>query len=166
MSSLMMTLNSACVYTTSIDHLTGIKTNKMRLFITALACLISMTMVGQTNTSDFEHCIEENHMFLDKINPNNRFKNRRQIQTTCSKEDFMILLKQYDLTCIQILVDHFYCDICFNANKNSITSYDGRKFLIEHKLPIDITNECLSLISNMRMGLNEHSKFINSHNTN
>jgi hypothetical protein len=138
----------------------------MRLFTTALACLISVTMVGQTNTSDVDHCIEENHMFLDKINPNNRYKNRRQIQTTCAKEDFMILLKQYDLTCIQILVDHFYCDICFNENENSITSYDGRKFLIEHKLPIEITNECLSLISNMRMGLNEHSKFINSLKTN
>ncbi|MAU76885.1 MAG: hypothetical protein CL831_08455 [Crocinitomicaceae bacterium] len=123
-------------------------------------------MVGQTNTSHVEHGIKENHMFLDKINPNNRYKNRRQIQTTCAKEDFMILLKQYDLTCIQILVDHFYCDICFHANENSITSYDGRKFLIEHQLPIEITNECLSLISNMRMGLNEHSKFINSLKTN
>ena len=134
----------------------------MRLFTTALACLISVTMVGQTNAPDVDHCIEENHMFLDKINPNNRYKNRRQIQTTCAKEDFMISLKQYDLTCIQILVDHFYCDICFNANENSITSYDGRKFHIEPKLPIEITNECLSLISDMRMGLNEHSKFINS----
>ncbi len=148
------------------DDCTGIKTNNMRLFITALACLMSVTMVGQTNTSDVEHWIAENHMFLDKINPNNKYENRRQIQTTCAKEEFMILLNQYDLTCIQILVDHFYCDICFNANENSITSYDGRKFLIEHKLPIDITNECLSLISNMRMGLNEHSKFINSHKTN
>ena len=110
--------------------------------------------------------LSSKYLRLDKINPNNRYENRRQIQTTCAKEEFMILLNQYDLTCIQILVDHFYCDICFNANENSITSYDGRKFLIEHKLPIDITNECLSLISNMRMGLNEHSKFINSHKTN
>ena len=138
----------------------------MRLLLTALACLVSVSMVGQTNTSEIQHCIAENQMSLNKINPNNRYKNRRQIQTTCAKEDFMILLKQYDLTCIQILVDNFYCDICFNENENSITSYDGRKFLIEHKLPIEITNECLSLISNMRMGLNEHSKFINSLKTN
>ena len=138
----------------------------MKLLLTALACLISVSVIGQTNTSEVEHCIGENQMFLDKINPNNRYKNRRQIQTTCAKEDFMISLKQYDLTCIQILVDHFYCDICFNANENSITSYDGRKFHIEPKLPIEITNECLSLISDMRMGLNEHSKFINFQKTN
>ena len=148
------------------DDCTGIKTNNMRLFITALACLMSVTMVGQTNTSDVEHWIAENHMFLDKINPNNKYENRRQIQTTCAKEEFMILLNQYDLTCIQILVDHFYCDICFNAYENSITSYDGRKFHIEHTLPIEITNECLYLMANMRMGLNEYSKFINFQKSN
>ena len=46
----------------------------MRLLLTALACLVSVSMVGQTNTSEIQHCIAENQMSLDKINPNNRYK--------------------------------------------------------------------------------------------
>ena len=77
----------------------------------------------------------------------------------------MILQKQYDLTCIQILVDHFYCDICFNANENSITSYDGRKFNFKQEISsIEITNECLNLISSMSMGSNEYSTFLETQN--
>ena len=117
-----------------------------------------------TTTFDIEHCIASNYMSLQKINPENIYKNRRQIKTTCSKEDFMILPNQYNLTCTQILVDHFYCDICFNANENSITSYDGREIYFRNKLPLEITNECLSLISNMRMGSIEYTKFIHFQN--
>lgn len=137
---------------------------EMRLLFAALACLIHLSVFGQRNTLDTENCAAKNHMTLKKVNPENNYGNRRQVKTICSQEDFMILLNPYNLPCSQILVDHFYCDICFDANENSITSYDGRKFYFENKLPAGITTECLSLISNMRMGSLEHSKFIQFEN--
>jgi hypothetical protein len=84
--------------------------------------------------------------------------------TTCSKEDFMTLPIRHNLTCTQILVDHFFCDICFDEKENSLISYDGTKFYFENILPSEITNECLALISNMRMGSFEHSEFLDLHN--
>jgi len=41
-------------YATAIDYLTGLKTNDMRLFITALACLISVSVFGQTAKDYFD----------------------------------------------------------------------------------------------------------------
>ena len=47
-------------------------------------------------------------------------------------------------------------------NENSLTSYDGRQYNFNNNSsPIDITNECLNLISNMTMGSSEYSNFLN-----
>ena len=70
------------------------------------------------------------------------------------------LLLAYDLTCTEILVGHFHCDICFNQIENSLTSYDGSKFYFAADLPAEITKECILLISKMRMGSFEHYKFL------
>ena len=41
----------------------------------------------------------------------------------------------------------------FNSNENSLTSYDGRKFNFKENISsIEITNECVSLISGMTVG--------------
>ena len=57
--------------------------------------------------------------------------------------------------------DHLYCNICFNSNVNSLTSYAGRTFNLKKKMSsIEITNECLNLISGMTMGSNEYSEYL------
>ena len=95
-----------------------------------------------------------------QINPKNYYNNRRIINTTLKKEDFNVLIKNYNLLCQEILVKHFYCNIYFNSNENTLKSYDGTKYNLKSKFPLDITEECLSLISNMRMGSKEYSKFL------
>ena len=77
-----------------------------------------------------------------------------------SIEDFNIRLSPDDLTCTEILVGHFHCDICFNQIENSLTSYDGSKFYFAADLPAEIMKECILLISKMRMGSFEHYKFL------
>jgi hypothetical protein len=125
-----------------------------------LTLLIHVTVLGQHKALNIETGMSKNCISLDKVSTENTYNNRRQIMTSCSIEDFNIRLSPYDLTCAEILVGHFHCDICFNQIENSLTSYDGSKFYFTSNLPGEITKECLSLISNMRMGALEHNKFL------
>ena len=46
-----------------------------------------------------------------------------------------------------------------SQDENSLTSYDGRKYIFEKNIsPVEITNKCLNLISSMSMGSNEYSE--------
>ena len=106
-------------------------------------------------------CTNNNYMSKNNINPENNYENRREIKTTFSRSDFDLSHKQFGLSCSELLSDYFYCNICFDSYENSLTSYDGRKYSFKKIIsPIEITNECLNLISNMSMGSNEYSKFL------
>ena len=129
-----------------------------RLFISALACLISVSVLGQNELIKKNN--EKEHIMGVQINPENYYNNRRVINTTLKKEDFNVLIKDFKLSCQEILVQHFYCDIYFNSNENTLTSYDGTRYNLKNKFPLDITEECVSLISNMRMGSKEYSEFL------
>ena len=129
-----------------------------RIFITALASLLSVSSNGQNELTKNNN--EEDNIIGVQINPKNYHNNRRVIKTTLKKEDFNLLIKNYKLSCQEILVKHFYCDIYFNSNENTLTSYDGTKYNLKNKFPLDITEECMSLISNMRMGSKEYSEFL------
>ncbi|MDA9345019.1 hypothetical protein N9Q99_01280 [Flavobacteriales bacterium] len=100
-------------------------------------------------------------MSKNNINPENNYENRRELKTTFSKTDFDLYHEKFGLSCSELLIDYFYCNICFNSNENSLTSYDGRAFNFKKKMSsIEITNECLNLISGMTMGSNEYSEFL------
>ena len=130
-----------------------------KLLITALACLISVSSFGQNEL--IKNNNKKDNIMGVEINPKNYYKNRRVINTTLKKEDFIVLIKNVKMSCLEILVQHFYCDIYFNSNENTLTSYDGTKYNLKNKFPVDITEECMSLISNMRMGSKEYSEFLN-----
>ena len=130
----------------------------MKLLFTALACLFSVSSCGQNELTKNNN--DEDNIIGVQINPTNYYNNRRVIKTTLKKEDFNVLIKNYKLSCQEILVQHFYCDIYFNSNENTLTSYDGTKYNLKNKFPIDITEECMSLISNMRMGSKEYLQFL------
>ena len=125
-----------------------------------LTLLIHVTVLGQQKALNVETGMPKKCISLEKVSTENTYNNRRQIMTSCSIDDFNICISPYDLTCTEILVGHFHCDICFDQIENSLTSYDGSKFYFTGNLPAEITKECLSLISNMRMGALEHDKFL------
>ena len=106
-------------------------------------------------------CSDNNYMSKKNINIENYFQNRRELKTTLSKIDFDITYKKFEISCLELLSDHLYCNICFNSNENSLTSYDGRKFKFKENMSsIEITNECVNLISGMTMGSIEYSEFL------
>ena len=104
---------------------------------------------------------EINYMSKKNINTENYYENRRELKTTLSKSDFDLYFKKFEITCLELLINHLYCDICFNSSENSLTSYDGRKFDFKKGISsIEITNKCISLISAMSIGFNEYSEFL------
>ena len=106
-------------------------------------------------------CPANNYMSKENINTENYYHNRRELKTTLSKSDFDISYDEFEISCTELLIDHLFCNICFNSNENSLTSYDGRKFNFKENISsIEITNECVSLISGMTMGSNEYSEFL------
>ena len=106
-------------------------------------------------------CIQDNYMSKNNINPENYYENRRELKTTLSKSDFHLSYDKLEISCLELLSDHLYSNICFNSNENSLTSYDGRTFNFKKNMSsIEITNECLNLISGMTMGSNEYSEFL------
>ena len=100
-------------------------------------------------------------MSKNNINPENNYENRRELKTTFSKSDFNLFHEKFGLSCTKLLCDYFYCNICFDSHENSLTSYDGRKYSFKKNISsMEITNECLNLISTMSMGSHEYSKFL------
>mgnify|MGYP006127288587 CR=1 FL=1 len=109
------------------------------------------------------NCLNDNYMSKNNINPKNYYKNRRELKTTLSKSDFDLSYDKFGISCLELFSDHLYCNICFNSNENSLTSYDGRKFNFKKDISSsEITNECLRLISDMKMGSNEYLEFLKS----
>ena len=106
-------------------------------------------------------CPDNNYMLKKNINTENYYQNRRELKTTLSKSDFDVFYDEFEISCKELLSDHLFCNICFNSSENSLTSYDGRKFYFKENISsIEITNECISLISGMTMGSNEFSEFL------
>ena len=61
----------------------------------------------------------------------------------------MSLREKFEISCKQLLSDQKpFCNICFNSNENSLTSYDGRKFYFKENISLieDVfsLNECIS----------------------
>ncbi len=107
------------------------------------------------------NCSDNNYMSKKNISSENYYQNRRELKTTLSKSDFDLSYDKFGISCSELLGDHLYCNICFNSDENSLTSYDGRKFIFKKNLSsIEITNECVSLISGMTMGSNEYYEFL------
>ena len=109
------------------------------------------------------NCTNNNYMSKNIVNPENNYENRRELKTTFSRSDFDLSHEQFGLSCSELLSDYFYCNICFDSYENSLTSYDGKKYSFKKTIsPIEITNKCLNLISNMSMGSKEFYEFTES----
>ena len=132
----------------------------MKYSLSVIFILTMLVFYGCSNKV-LVNCTDNNYMSKNNINPENNYENRRELKTTFSKYDFDLYHEKFGLSCSELLSDYFYCNICFNSNENSLTSYDGRTFNFKKKMSsIEITNECLNLISGMTMGSNEYSEFL------
>ncbi len=132
----------------------------MKYSLSVIFILTMLVFYGCSNKV-LVNCTDNNYMSKNNINPENNYENRRELKTTFSKSDFDLYHEKFGLSCSELLSDYFYCNICFNSNENSLTSYDGRTFNFKKKMSsIEITNECLNLISGMTMGSNEYSEFL------
>jgi len=125
-----------------------------------LIFLFQLLFFNSCSNKIIESCTNNNYLSNNNINPANNFKNRRELKTKLLKSDFDLLYKKFGLNCSDLLVEHFYCNICFNSYENSLTSYDGRKYVFDNNISAtEITNECLNFISTMSIGGDEYSTF-------
>ena len=132
----------------------------MKYSLSVIFILTMLVFYGCSNKV-LVNCTNNNYMSKNNINPENNYENRRELKTTFSKSDFDLYHEKFGLSCSELLSDYFYCNICFDSHENSLTSYDGRKYSFKKNISsIEITNECLNLISTMSMGSNEYSKFL------
>ena len=104
----------------------------MKYSLSVIFILTMLVFYGCSNKV-LVNCTNNNYMSKNNINPENNYENRRELKTTFSKSDFDLYHEKFGLSCSELLSDYFYCNICFNSNENSLTSYDGRTFNFKKK---------------------------------
>ena len=84
----------------------------------------------------------------------------RVLKTTISdKSLFQQYYKNTNLTLDYVIRYHFYTSIHLNSEINQLISMDGSKFNLSSKNAIDLTNEVITLVSNMYLGKKEFKEF-------
>ena len=87
-------------------------------------------------------------------------KSYRVLNTTISDKS---LFQQYyndtNLTLDYVIRYHFYTSINLNSEQNQLISMDGTRFNLSSKNAKDLTDEIISLVSNMYVGRKEFIEF-------
>jgi len=84
----------------------------------------------------------------------------RVLKTTISdKSLFQQYYNKTNSTLDYVIRYHFYTSIELNAKKNQLISMDGTKFNLSSKNAMDLTDEVISLVSNMYFGKKEFKDF-------
>ena len=87
-------------------------------------------------------------------------KSYRVLNTTISDKS---LFQQYyndtNLTLDYVIRYHFYTSINLKSEQNQLISMDGSKFNLSSKNAKDLTDEIISLVSNMYVGRKEFMEF-------
>ncbi len=98
---------------------------------------------------------------LPALRLSDRFsKPNRTLNTTIADRS---LFQQYynntNLTLDSVIRYHFYTSINLNSKQNQLISMDGTKFNLSSKNAKDLTDEIISLVSNMYFGKREFLEF-------
>ena len=120
----------------------------MRYIILSIALLISFNSYSQ-------------EVELPALRLSDNFsKSYRVLNTTISDKS---LFQQYyndtNLTLDYVIRYHFYTSINLNSEQNQLISMDGTKFNLSSKNAKDLTDEIISLVSNMYVGRKEFIEF-------
>ena len=87
-------------------------------------------------------------------------KSYRVLNTTISdKSLFQQCYNGTSLTLDYVIRYHFYTSINLNSELNQLISMDGTKFNLSSKNAKDLTDEIISLVSNMYVGRKEFIEF-------
>ena len=98
---------------------------------------------------------------LPALRLSDRFsKPHRTLNTTIADRS---LFQQYynntNLTLDSVIRYHFYTSINLNSKQNQLISMDGTKYNLSSKNAKDLTDEIISLVSNMYFGKREFLEF-------
>mgnify|MGYP001208302450 CR=1 FL=1 len=119
--------------------------------------------------SQFRVDCDINNYFISPNKNNNTgfLKNQREIVTTFSEKELESLFNETSIRCKNVLANFFYCNICFNSDRNYLISYSGERFDLDSSSnPNIFTNNIISLISAMQIGSEEYEYFLSSEKNN
>ena len=92
--------------------------------------------------------------------------NQRTLFTTFKTSDFETPFEKSNMTCGEVLTNHFYCNICTNNQQNELRSYNNRRYKINLSNDVnEFTNNVLSLIKSMTLGAEEYESFLTYYNS-
>ena len=102
---------------------------------------------------------QENELPSLRLNKNFSKPNRVLKTTICDKSLFQQNYNNTDLTLAYVIRYHFYTSIDLNADENQLISMDGTVFNLFSNNAVDLTDEVISLVSNMYFGEKEFNQF-------
>ena len=107
-------------------------------------------------------CDASKYYSSSKQSSESTFKNnQREIFTVYSLADFQTLYRDTDLSCLDVLSNHFYCNLCFENSSNRLISYSGKRIDFSSDLPLmEFMDAVLGEISQMDLGSDEYESFI------
>jgi PBP1b-binding outer membrane lipoprotein LpoB len=107
-------------------------------------------------------CDASKYYSSSKQSSESTFKNnQREIFTVYSLADFQTLYRDTDLSCLDVLSNHFYCNLCFENSSNRLISYSGKRIDFSSDLPLmELMDAVLGEISQMDLGSDEYESFI------
>ena len=107
-------------------------------------------------------CDASKYYSSSKKSSESTFKNnQREIFTVYSLADFQTLYRDTDLSCLDVLSNHFYCNLCFENSSNRLISYSGKRIDYSSDLPLmELMDAVLGEISQMDLGSDEYESFI------
>ena len=114
------------------------------------------------NNKLYYNCESKNLQKSNHIN-NTEFKNnQRTVYTEFSKEVFNKITNENGEYYKDILATHFYCNICFNSDKNYLVTYNNKIVKIgDFYDPILFVKKVIHKLSNMELGAKEYNNYIN-----
>ena len=123
--------------------------------IVLVLLIISLNSFGQLKEKEVEMTTLSALRLSDNFS-----KPFRVLKTTISdKSLFQQYYKNTNLTLDYVIRYHFYTSIHLNSEINQLISMDGSKFNLSSKNAIDLTNEVITLVSNMYLGKKEFKEF-------
>ena len=126
---------------------------KILLFILLFSSCTKEIVMNQCDVSKY--------YYSSKYSTESTFKNnQREIFTTFSLTDFQQFYRDTNISCLDVLSNHFYCNLCFENTSNRLISYSGKCIDFSNELNLmEFVDAVLSEISQMDIGSNEYESF-------
>ena len=126
--------------------------------------ILLFTLVFSSCTKEFvmNQCDVSKYYSSSKHSTESTFKNnQREIFTVFSLTDFQQLYRDTNMSCLDVLSNHFYCNLCFENTSNRLISYSGKRIDFSSELNLmEFMDAVLGEISQMDLGSNEYESFI------